>query len=203
MAHLRPARELREDWSYVNLVGHLLRPSTAHVDRILQFYMLTSEIVARYSGQPFADFVSARIFSPVSMPASTYDFTAGEAAGTAVHWFTRAGRRLPPWITEADVAVAGAGGVVSSTQDLSRWLAFLLGYGDTHAKHALPAAVVEEAMSPQALMRGYDKLMNLSSTVTYGFGWGQRMHQGHRVRIRARAAQRNVCLCRIHTGTRS
>jgi CubicO group peptidase (beta-lactamase class C family) len=99
MAHLRPARELREDWTYVNLVRHLLRPSTAHINCILQFYMLTSEIVARYSGQPFAEFVSARIFSPVSMPASTYSFSAGEEAGTAVHWFTRAGRRLPPWIT--------------------------------------------------------------------------------------------------------
>jgi CubicO group peptidase (beta-lactamase class C family) len=150
--------------------------------------MMTSEIVARYSGQPFAEFVSARIFSPVSMTASTYSSSAGETATTAIHSFTRQGRRIPTWITEADAAIAGAAGVFSSTRDLSRWMTFLLGHGDEDAKRTIPAAVVEETMRPQALDRGSN---DLNIIVTYGFGWGQQMHHGHRVRARVRT--QNAC----------
>jgi hypothetical protein len=149
----------------------------------MQFYMLTHEIVSRYSGQPFYDFVASRIFAPVGMSASTYLFSAGETAGTAVHSFTRQGRRIPAWITEADEVIAGAGGVVSSTRDLSRWMMFLLGHGDENAKHAVPTAVVDETMSPQALVRGSS---SLKTTATYGFGWDQRMYRGRRVRTCAR-----------------
>jgi CubicO group peptidase (beta-lactamase class C family) len=145
--------------------------------------MMTSEIVARYSGQPFYEFVARRIFAPVGMPASTYYFSAGETTGTAVHSFTRQGRRVPQWITETDTAIAGAAGVFSSTRDLSRWMTFLLGHGDEDAKRTIPAAVVEETMSPQALDRGSNEL---NITITYGFGWGQQMHHGHRVRARVR-----------------
>jgi CubicO group peptidase (beta-lactamase class C family) len=156
---------------------------TAHAHCLLQFYMLTHEIVARYSGQSFYNFVAGRIFAPVSMPASTYLSSVGEAAGTAVHSFTRQGRRIPTWITEADMAIAGAAGVFSSTRDLSQWMTFLLGYGAEDAKRTIPAAVIEETMSPQALDRGSN---DLNITVTCGFGWGQQMHHGHRVRAPVR-----------------
>jgi CubicO group peptidase (beta-lactamase class C family) len=162
---------------------------TARVHRRFQFYMLAHEIVSRYSGQPFYDFVASRIFAPIGMPASTYLFSAGETAGTAVHSFTRQGRRIPAWITETDEVIAGAGGVVSSTRDLSRWMTFLLGHGDENAKHSVPAAVVDETMSPQALVRGSS---SLKTTVTYGFGWGQRMYRGRRVRTCAR--KKKSCL---------
>jgi hypothetical protein len=195
MAHLRPARELREDWSYVNLVRHLLHIFATRVDQFLQFYMLASEVVARYSGRSFPDFVAARIFAPIGMPASTYSLAASETVGTAVHWFTRAGRRIPPWITGADVINAGPGGVISNTQDLSSWLKFLLGHGDESETRAVPAVVVEQAMSPQALMRGYNKRLNISSTVTYGFGWRQQIHQGHRVSTRARREKLAYTVC--------
>jgi CubicO group peptidase (beta-lactamase class C family) len=147
--------------------------------------MLTSEIVARYSGQSFSDFVSARIFTPVGMSSSTYLSSAGETAGTAVHSFTKEGRRIPTLVTDTDLVLAGAGGIVSSTQDLSRWLKFLLGHGDEAAKKAIPVEVVQEVMGPQALLRGPEaqQILPLNSTITYGFGWFQWMHQGHRVSL--------------------
>jgi CubicO group peptidase (beta-lactamase class C family) len=147
--------------------------------------MLTSEIVARYSGQSFPDFVSARIFTPVGMSSTTYLSSAGEIVGTAVHSFTKEGRRIPTWLTDADVALAGAGGVVSSTRDLSRWLTFLLGHGDKDTKKAIPVDVVQEVMSPQSLLRGAEarRILPMNGTLTYGLGWFQWVYQGHRVSL--------------------
>jgi CubicO group peptidase (beta-lactamase class C family) len=54
---------------------------------------------------------------------------------------------------EADL-IAGAGGAVSSTHDLPRWVALLLGYGSEDAEHAVPAHVLDvEVLGPQALIR--------------------------------------------------
>jgi CubicO group peptidase (beta-lactamase class C family) len=147
--------------------------------------MLTSDIVARYSGQSFPDFVSDRIFTPVGMSSSTYLSSAGETAGTAVHSFTKEGRRIPTLVTDTDLVLAGAGGIVSSTQDLSRWLKFLLGRGDEAAQKAIPVEVMQEVMSPQALLRGPEaqQILPLNSTITYGFGWFQWVYQGHRVSL--------------------
>jgi hypothetical protein len=143
--------------------------------------MLTQVIIERYATQSFAAFVSARIFAPLNMTATTYSVSAGEAAGTAAHAFTKAGRRIPTWLTDAEIGLnAGPGGVVSSTHDLARWAALLLGHGSEAAKEAVPAHVLDDVMGPQALIRLPH--LPVRNTYTYGFGWLQWTHRGYRVR---------------------
>jgi CubicO group peptidase (beta-lactamase class C family) len=143
--------------------------------------MLTQVIIERYSTQSFADFVSTRIFGPLAMSSTTYSISDSEAAGTAAHAFTKAGRRIPTWLTDAEIdLIAGAGGIVSSTHDLARWVTLLLGYGSEEAKKALPAEVLDEVMGPQALVRLPG--LSIRNTYTYGFGWLQWTYHGHRVR---------------------
>jgi hypothetical protein len=63
--------------------------------RPAQFYILTQVSIDRYSTQAFPDFVPARIFAPLGMTSTSYSVSAGDAAGTAAHVFTKAGRRIP------------------------------------------------------------------------------------------------------------
>lgn len=135
--------------------------------------MLAPVIIERYSKLSFSSFAASRIFAPLDMSATTYFVSAGEKAGTAAHAFTASGRRIPTCLTDAEVSLmAGAGGVVSSVADLTRWVAHLLGPGSP----AIPRAVLDEVMGPQALIRG-----RLPQPSTYGLGWLQWVYHGHRV----------------------
>ncbi|KAG1720361.1 beta-lactamase/transpeptidase-like protein [Suillus paluster] len=55
LRYLRPAFELREQWSYNN-----------------QMFMVASHIIETYSGQTYTSFVEDRIFTPLGMFFSTF-----------------------------------------------------------------------------------------------------------------------------------
>lgn len=90
-------------------------------------YAFLGELVHRLRGKPWYDVVRAEILEPLGMRRTTYLPEAPHAQGYAVH----------PW---ADVvqpepahdagAMAPAGQLWSTIDDLSRWAAFLAGSGD-------------------------------------------------------------------------
>ena len=69
----------------------------------------------------FADFVSSRIFEPLSMNSSTYSIDAAVNTGRFTSTWTSFGRLIPHWLRDefADL-VAGPGGVISSVEELAR-----------------------------------------------------------------------------------
>jgi CubicO group peptidase (beta-lactamase class C family) len=96
-------------------------------------YMVGSYIVSTLSGMRFADFVSRRIFKPLSMNSSTYSIDAAVNTGRFTSTWTSFGRLIPHWLQDefADL-VAGPGGVISSVEELARhvfWSTWHLTYG--------------------------------------------------------------------------
>jgi len=78
-------------------------------------YLLVGLIVERASGQPYPDFLAARILSPLGL-AST---TAGAApAGPAMARGHRNGQPVPSWDLSA---MAGTGDICSTVGDLARY----------------------------------------------------------------------------------
>ncbi|KAI0317842.1 beta-lactamase/transpeptidase-like protein [Amylostereum chailletii] len=67
LRHLRSVFELREQWSYNNIM-----------------YMVAAHIVSKLSGLPFTSFVETRIFAPLGMN-SVYSVDAASKTGRMCH----------------------------------------------------------------------------------------------------------------------
>lgn len=120
-------------------------------------YSLLSLIVERLSGQPFAEFLRSRIFSPLNMENSV---AFQEGISTVRNRALGYSRTDSGWIftdQSPTSAVLGDGGVYSSIDDLLRWDRSLsVGY-------LIPLYLLREGWSQGNLNDG--------SKTDYGYGW--------------------------------
>ncbi|KAI0063204.1 beta-lactamase/transpeptidase-like protein [Artomyces pyxidatus] len=146
---LRPAFELREQWTYNNMVGSTLGSWRRN----------------------YIKFVTDRIFTPLNMSSTTFSFNAANASGKATQTFTASGRRIPWWITDSEVElVAGPGGVISSVVDMSSDL--FAAFATIWSSHALllPAGGTTYQLYPIYIFpEGYGK-NSTPFQVSTGFG---------------------------------
>lgn len=104
-------------------------------------YITGAFIVQHYSGIQFPDFVEDRIFTPLGLRSSTFDpvvaFESGQLAeGFMVYetnategegWAKNKYRPIPYWCDTQDARVnAGAGGIISSAEDMVSRTSLLL-----------------------------------------------------------------------------
>ncbi|KAI6121290.1 beta-lactamase/transpeptidase-like protein [Pisolithus sp. B1] len=162
LKHLRPAFELRERWSYNNLM-----------------YITAAHIVSKYAGQPYTSFVKERIFAPLDMASSTFSPREAAASGKYTQGWTKEGRLIPEWFTE-EIAftVAGAGGVISSAVDMSKWISMWLNEGTYKGKLIIPASVYHNTTSSYAVHLDHP-VDPYSSIGGYGLGWARQSYRGY------------------------
>lgn len=129
-------------------------------------YYLLGMIVERVSGQPYAQYLTARIFQPVGMKATRVnDLNAvipNRAAG-----YTWWNDQLSNAEYASPTQMWAAGGVVSTVRDLATWDAALS--TDT----LLQSSSREQMVAPAKLANG--------QTAPYGFGNELAADHGHRV----------------------
>lgn len=156
MRHLRTSFELRQRWSYNN-----------------QMYMLGAHLVSTYSGTPYTQFIKERIFEPLEMTSTT--FFESETSGKLTQTWTKTGRRIPFWFSDDEVVrlKAGPGGIISSVEDMVKWLSMLIhsGVNPSTKETVLPKSVVEEITTAHAIIPGSGRNSSLPSIVGYGMGW--------------------------------
>jgi CubicO group peptidase (beta-lactamase class C family) len=110
LRHYPPATSFRSTWKYSNL-GFSVR----------------AYAVARSAAKSWDDLAEARLFAPLGMTSTSYDFGRRENRA-APHFRTRAGVWKPGNLTNDDAAMP-AGGVSSSLRDLTLWLRLQLASG--------------------------------------------------------------------------
>ncbi|KAI0318427.1 beta-lactamase/transpeptidase-like protein [Amylostereum chailletii] len=169
LQYLRPAFELRQQFSYNNLM-----------------YMVGAHIFNIYAGG-YTKFVENRVFKPLGM-SSTFSPKTAAASGKATHTWSRDGRRIPRWFTEEDFELSvGPGGVIASAEDLVRsfyqcekWVKMHLHGGiDSHTNHTIvPQDLLEETTSAHVIYDGTstDPQMSIKG---YGMGWTRYSLWGH------------------------
>ncbi|KAI0063206.1 beta-lactamase/transpeptidase-like protein [Artomyces pyxidatus] len=165
LRNLRPAFELREQWSYNN-----------------QMYMVGAHIIATLTGS-FTKFVDDRIFKPLNMMDSTYLPDVAHASGKTTQTWTLSGRRIPWWFTEdwqVDL-IAGPGGVISSVQEMEKWVRMLLNNGvDPRTNNTiLPRSAFESIVSAHSIIPGNPFGFPGLSFAGYGLGWIRTTFMGH------------------------
>ena len=91
-------------------------------------YATLGQLVEDVSGEPFAERMRARLFDPLGMDGT--DFLRSERVRDRLAVGYAMGRRGPKAVKDTEIAVAPAGSVFSSVEDMSRYLAALLRGGE-------------------------------------------------------------------------
>ena len=169
--HSEPAGEWWErtpGGSFDDLAGHLgdVAPAfpagtTFHYTNVA--FGLLGEVVARHTGQPWFEAVRQRLLAPLGMVRTTYLPEEPHARGWSVHPF--AGTLDPEPAHDAG-AMAPAGQVWSTVEDLARYAAFLA----TGHPAVLPLSTLEEMATPQS--------GSLTGALAGGYGLGFRLVAG-------------------------
>ncbi len=146
----KPIGKLREKFGYQNLM-----------------FTTAGEVVAVAQKQPWEKFVPERIFKPLGMTNSNMTITDMEKAkdrsfGYIYNFDTKETKKLPYRNIDA---VAPAGSINSSANDMAKWLNFILSGGVTpDGKRLVSEKGYEEWLKPQMKM-------NAAGTASYGLGW--------------------------------
>jgi len=125
---------------------------------------LLGEVVARLRGSSWSDCVAERILGPLQMTRTSYDAVAPYAQGYSVHPYLNTLTEEPHQDTGA---MAAAGQLWSTVQDLARYASFLVsGHADV-----LPAETLAEMGTLQA--------GSLADGLSSGYGLGLRLVAPH------------------------
>jgi CubicO group peptidase (beta-lactamase class C family) len=132
--------------------------------------MAAQHLVEMFSKQDLPSFVASRILAPLNMTSTSFSLRTAQETGRLSEFFQNR-RRIPAWFREDDVALmGGAGGVLSTAEDLLQWGKLFLG---ALGSASVPPEILDECMRPQA---------DVGGGVTYGFGWFQQKALGADVR---------------------
>lgn len=148
-------------------------------------YAAAGYMVELQSGKTWEDFVRERIFAPLEMTHSL--FTVADMVKQKDFGVTYTERRdsfeiykIPYY--EDTAAMAPAGAIISSLEDMSHWLIALMNEGRYKGKQVLPARVLKETIQPALALpntageaRGWWENLNAA----YGMGRMTSSYRGH------------------------
>ncbi|WP_299329533.1 serine hydrolase [Parasphingopyxis sp.] len=152
MRYLEPIAGFRELFTYLN-------PA----------YTLMSEVIARVSGKPFAEYLKEAISDPLGqnrtfihegcyVPDKSHAFPHGEFDdGVAPIGMAQCGGQI------------GESCVYSTANDAARWMAFHLGKGEADGKRIVSAEAMAEMHRPHVYAPSVPALDN--HFLSYGMGW--------------------------------
>jgi len=168
LRYLEPAAPVRTQFLYNNLM-----------------YTAVGSVIEEVSGATWEAFVQRRILDPLEMRHTT--LTLEDNLRSPEHAVPYSESRdsttltLQPYYT-AERAIAPAGAINSSVEDLSHWVIALLNEGRYGGRQVIPAAVLRETLTPALALpnaalasRGWGELLNSA----YGMGRWTASYRGH------------------------
>lgn len=114
---------------------------------------LMGRVIEVVSGQAFDAFLKARLFDPLGMTSTFFQVPASEAGRLSTNYFPMGGVLLPIDPGTSSIYLDkppmpyGGGGLVSSARDYDRFLAMLLGEGETGGVRIMKPETARLAMS--------------------------------------------------------
>jgi CubicO group peptidase (beta-lactamase class C family) len=154
LRYLEPSAPIRTKFLYNNLM-----------------FTAAGYVIQQLAGETWEQVVQHRIFDPLGMSHSTLDIEANlKGPEPAVPYSERRDSAVlyrQPYYT-AEVAIAPAGAINSSVEDLSHWVIALLNRGRFEGKHVIPEAVLRETMTPS---------ISLPNGALESRGWGENLNQ--------------------------
>ncbi len=148
-------------------------------------YIVAGEVIAKVSGMPWGQFLKTRLFEPLGMKNSFTSYAqAGKLKDVSSAHFDIGGKVtvIPDTVAES---IGPAGGVWSTSDDIAKWVAFMLSDGTVNGKQLLKPESLQMVLRPQAIVSaaGFYPTAKLTKPhwTTYGFGWFQHDYRGEMV----------------------
>jgi CubicO group peptidase (beta-lactamase class C family) len=137
-------------------------------------YVLLGIIVAKASGQSYADFLHARIFAPLHMDHTiVYQKGKNEVTNRAFG-HSKEGDTLKETDQSATSATLGDGGIYSNLDDLAKWDDALRNHTLLNTDEMAPALVPAKSANGSPTLwptAPNDDNLHPGKPVSYGFGW--------------------------------
>ncbi len=164
MARLKPMYSFRSKWGYTNSA-----------------FMTAGEIIPKVTGKTWAEFLKEKIFTPLGMNntlalSRDIPFALNKAAAHTV-WM---GELKKVAYGKID-ALAPAGSISSSVNDMSKWVIALLNNGKVDGKEIISAAAIAETRTPHSIMGNGGHMFNKAHFNLYGLGWFLEEYAGRKI----------------------
>ncbi|KAJ6476921.1 beta-lactamase/transpeptidase-like protein [Mycena sanguinolenta] len=186
------------DMSPADVISRLqyLRPSTGFREQTQynnHMYTVLSHLPSALLNTTFEKYVHDNILTPLGMNATTYFYADAAKTGNLADGFLRQSanltddpfaqgtvRAIPYWDQSAKGhVISGAGGVISSSQDMATWLQMLLMEGKNQSNETvIPAEVIRKAATGVTVFTPVAAYPELSPVV-YGGGQMRGTYRGY------------------------
>jgi len=159
--YLEPTYDIRTQFQYQNLM-----------------YMLAGVLIEQRTGQSWEEFTGQRIFGPLEMKNSNFsvvDMNSSPDASLAYAVKDNEVFKIPYHNIDA---MGPAGSINSTSDDMAKWLKFLLNEGKIGDNEILSSSTIKKTFEPQIALTASTGDMKSSS---YGLGWFVNVYKGHLV----------------------
>ncbi|GAB3915285.1 serine hydrolase [Mucilaginibacter boryungensis] len=164
MGHVKAVYPFRTKWGYTNSA-----------------FLTAGEIIPKVTGKSWEAYLKDNIFAPLGM-TNTLALTAQMPQSlnrTAAHTLVD-GRLMAIPYCQID-ALAPAGAICSSINDMSKWVMALLDNGKVGSRQVIPAAAIAATHEPQDVVKSIRHLNGETNYELYGMGWFLQDYAGHRL----------------------
>jgi len=131
-----------------------------------------AEAVAEGAGTTWADLSERVLYRPLGMASTSSTFADFEARPDRAVGHIRTGGKYEPLYTRDPDPQAPAGGVSSSVDDVTHWLAMVLANGTYHGQQVIDPKALLPALTPQVLSSPPREPAMRSGFYGYGFNVG-------------------------------
>lgn len=164
IAFQEPSAELREVWQYNNFM-----------------FLVQGVISERITKKSWEEQLKERYFRPLGMKTTNSSLAELNAVENRAFGYRKGknGLEMIPYFPISGMAPAGS--INSNVTEMSNWVRVWLNGGKIGETQILPTAYVQEAMSPQMIVKSTipDKERPNIHQSTYGYGWFNTSYKGH------------------------
>ena len=169
---LRRVRYLEPSWSFRSTYGY---------QNIM--FLAAGQVVQSLTGTSWDDFVTARIFTPLGMTATTTSTTPLEGRDNVASPHVRLEGTVRPIAWRNLDNVGPAGSINSNVAEMAEWLRLQLGEGMYRGQRLLSRGVVREMHTPQIVIRRTEqteKIYPMTHLMAYGLAWTIKDYRGRK-----------------------
>lgn len=168
MQYANPAYSLRSSFIYQNIM-----------------YLVAGQVIEKVSGMSWERFITERLFVPLGMKNTFPNLTLSLSYQnrSKAHYEIKGKIEVIPEMAADSIAPAGA--VWSTSDDIAKWVNFMLGNTNVNGKELLKPATMNELLKPQTIVPAGQFYPTIALTkphwMTYGLGWFQHDYRGEMV----------------------
>lgn len=165
--YLKPTWSLRSTFGYQNLM-----------------FLAAGQVIAKVSGRSWDDFVRQRMFTPLSMTASSTSIRDLKNSDNVSSPHAKIEDKLEviPWRNIDNIAPAGS--INSNVIDMSQWVRLQLAQGEYQKQRLLSSGAAKEMQTSQTVIRAeppFSLLYPEAHFLNYGLGWFLHDYRGRKV----------------------